>query len=209
MKPEDTGRLYDRIAAWWDVQQLQSTSGVHFLRKALAHCASNGKALDVGCGSGGRMITTLLEAGFQVTGIDVSESMIEYVQKRHPSSHFTRGDICEWQAVDIYDAIVAWDSIFHVPYPAQHRVVGKLCDAVPQIAVARGQSFSSVSRHGEIHSAGFVAFGIRCWGLFVESPNPDKPESKKPHVKAPPPRFIIAYGSGAGKAAKITQRKTI
>jgi SAM-dependent methyltransferase len=132
MKPTDTGHLYDRIADWWDDQEGQSTAGIQFVRSAIKLSANKGKALDVGCGSSGRIITALLDAGFQVTGIDVSEAMIEHARKRHPGSHFILGDICEWQPQEQYDAIIAWDSIFHVPYSAQRRVVAKLCEALAE-----------------------------------------------------------------------------
>lgn len=122
--------MYDRIASWWDEQEGQSTAGIHFVRAAIRLSANKENALDVGCGSGGRIIAALSDAGFQVTGIDVSEAMVENARKRHPGSRFILGDICEWQPQEQYDAIIAWDSIFHVPYSEQRRVVEKLCDAL-------------------------------------------------------------------------------
>jgi SAM-dependent methyltransferase len=130
MKPTDTGRLYDRIASWWEAQEGPSTAGIDFVRAAIELSAHQGSALDVGCGSGGRIIAALSDAGFQVTGIDVSGAMVECARKRHPAARFIQGDICEWQPLEQYDAVIAWDSIFHVPYPAQRRVVVKLCDAL-------------------------------------------------------------------------------
>ncbi|HEV7905054.1 MAG TPA: class I SAM-dependent methyltransferase [Pyrinomonadaceae bacterium] len=132
MKPTDTGHLYDRIAAWWDDQQERSTAGLDFVRAAIKLTASKGNALDVGCGSGGRIVAALLDAGFQVTGIDVSEAMVEKASKRHAGSRFILADICEWQPREQYDAIIAWDSIFHVPYSEQRRVVLRLCEALAQ-----------------------------------------------------------------------------
>ncbi|HEY9282835.1 MAG TPA: class I SAM-dependent methyltransferase [Pyrinomonadaceae bacterium] len=130
MKPTETGRLYDRIASWWDSREGESTAGVRFVRAAVGHCANKGNALDVGCGSGGRIIDALLDAGFRVTGIDVSGAMLGYARRRHPGARFIAGDICEWGPADRYDLIVAWDSIFHVPHAEQRRVVAKLCDAL-------------------------------------------------------------------------------
>lgn len=130
MKPTDTGQLYDRISSWWNDQQDSSTTGIHFLKMALRLSAGKGKALDVGCGSGGRIIDALLDAGFQVTGIDVSQSMLEYAAQRHPGADFIHGDICQWSPRERYDAIIAWDSIFHVPYSEQRRVTAKLCGAL-------------------------------------------------------------------------------
>jgi SAM-dependent methyltransferase len=129
MKPTDTGHLYDQIAAWWYYQQKHSTTGIPFVQMAVRLSANKDKALDVGCGSG-RIVATLQEAGFHVTGIDVSEVMVEYARKRHSDSDFLHVDICEWEPRERYDTIIAWDSIFHVPYSAQRRVIGTLCDAL-------------------------------------------------------------------------------
>ena len=130
MKPTETGNLYNRISSWWDDRQGQSMAGLHFVRKALTLSANRGNALDVGCGSGGRVVSALLDAGFRATGIDVSEAMLEFARKRHPDSRFIHADICEWEPRERYDLIIAWDSIFHVPYCEQRRVVVKLCDAL-------------------------------------------------------------------------------
>lgn len=130
MKPTDTGKLYDKISTWWNDNENRLTIGVDFVRKALRFSADKGSALDVGCGSGGRIIATLLDAGFQVTGIDVSEAQLENARNRHPNSDFILADICEWEIGKRYDVIIAWDSIFHVPYAEQRPVVKKLCDAL-------------------------------------------------------------------------------
>jgi SAM-dependent methyltransferase len=130
MKPTETGHLYDKIASWWDEQQSESLYGLHFVQKAIGLSTNKGKALDVGCGSGGRIITVLLKAGFQVTGIDVSAAMVELARKHHPGSVFIHDDICEWQPQEEYDIIIAWDSIFHAPYKAQGQVIRKLCGAL-------------------------------------------------------------------------------
>ena len=130
MKPTDTGHLYDKIASWWNEKEVESTAGLHFVHRAIRLSANRGKALDVGCGSGGRIITALLDSGFYITGIDVSEAMVELARKRHPGLSFVHGDICEWRPPEQYDAIIAWDSIFHAPYSTQRNVIENLCGAL-------------------------------------------------------------------------------
>lgn len=130
MKPTETGKLYDKISAWWNDNENRLTIGVDFVRKALRFSAGKGNALDVGCGSGGRIIGALLDADFRVTGIDVSEAQLEKARKRHPDSDFILADICEWEIEERYDVVIAWDSIFHVPYSEQRPVVEKLCNAL-------------------------------------------------------------------------------
>jgi predicted TPR repeat methyltransferase len=63
MQAEKTGKAYDTIALNWDEALLTSCYGLSYLEKAIANCARRGKALDIGCGTGGRMIHALLAAG--------------------------------------------------------------------------------------------------------------------------------------------------
>ncbi len=86
--------------------------------------------MDVGCGSGGRVIDALTDASFQVEGLDVSEAMLRLARNRHPGAQFIHAGICTWQLSETYDVVIAWDSIFHVPKTEQGHVVAKLCDAL-------------------------------------------------------------------------------
>jgi trans-aconitate methyltransferase len=139
--------LYDKIAPWWGAQVEASTTGLRFVHRAIGLTVRRGKALDVGCGSGGRIVTALSDAGFQVTGLDVSGAMLELARGRHPNSSFIHSDICLWQPAEQYDAIVAWDSVFHVPYAEQHPVIEKLCGA---LAPGGALLFTAGGVNGEI-----------------------------------------------------------
>lgn len=127
MHPRETGRRYDAVAAQVDADLRESTYGVSFLERAIAYCKTRGAALDVGCGSGGRMIEGLLSAGFQVTGIDVSRGMLDIAKARHPSVEFVHDDVTEWTPPRSFDFVLAWDSIFHLPYASHTLVLAKLC----------------------------------------------------------------------------------
>src|SRR5882724_5782148 len=109
------GLKYDKIAQWWHDQHNESDYGINQIAKAISYCKTHRLALDVGCGSGGRIVRKLLENEFTVTGIDASSKMIELAKHNHPDVDFQVADICNWQATIKYDFIVAWDSIFHLP----------------------------------------------------------------------------------------------
>jgi SAM-dependent methyltransferase len=130
VKPDEIGKRYDAIASWWDAQQPTMAAGLRYVERAIALCATRGKALDVGCGSGGRIIVALTDAGFTIMGLDVSESMLALAKARHPATSFVQADISTWQLSEKYDLIVAWDSTFHVPHTSQRTVVAKLCAAL-------------------------------------------------------------------------------
>lgn len=126
---------------------VDSRYGVPYLRRAIEVCACRGRALDVGCGSGGRLISELLEARFAVVGLDVSASMLEIARHRHPIAEFVQADICAWTPLETYELVVAWDSIFHVPYSQQRAVVQKLCCA---LAPGGALLFTAGGRDGEV-----------------------------------------------------------
>lgn len=121
------GEHYDKIAQWWHDYHLKSDYGLRQVEKAISYCKGGGSALDVGCGSGGRIVKKLQDHGFNVTGIDASTKMIEIAKANHSSSHFLIADICTWNTTGKYDLIVAWDSIFHIPFSLHPQVLSKLC----------------------------------------------------------------------------------
>lgn len=127
MQPEDIATRYDAIAKAWDADVIESSYGLPYVHRAIAAAAGHGLALDVGCGSGGRITFALLRAGFEVLGIDVSAAMLEIARRRHPSVQFIQADICRWEPPGKCALIIAWDSIFHVPYAQQEAVTRRLC----------------------------------------------------------------------------------
>ncbi len=54
MKPSELGIKYDKIAQWWHDQHDQSSYSVSQFERAIGFTSGEGKALDIGCGVGGR-----------------------------------------------------------------------------------------------------------------------------------------------------------
>lgn len=127
MQPAETGSKYDKIAQWWDQRHQSSEYGVSQVKRALSYAKSVGKALDIGCGAGGRMVRLMEQNGFAVTGLDVSQQMIELATDKHPEHCFLHQDIGTWQTDQQFDFILAWDSLFHLPLAEQQPVLTKLC----------------------------------------------------------------------------------
>ncbi|REG82138.1 class I SAM-dependent DNA methyltransferase [Marinomonas pollencensis] len=132
MEPFVLGTKYDKIAQWWHDQHVESSYGVNQFQRAVKFARCGGKALDVGCGSGGRFIRILESNGFSVTGLDVSKEMIKLASVKHPEHNFFHADICSWETKEKFDLIVAWDSIFHLPLVMQKPVVTKLCQLLAE-----------------------------------------------------------------------------
>lgn len=132
MEPIVTGTKYDKIARWWHDQHCNSNYGLAQFQKAVGFARGGGKALDVGCGAGGRFVRVLQAKGFSITGIDVSAEMIALARENHPQHSFFVADICVWPSAEKFDFIVAWDSIFHLPFEQQRHVVSKLCQLLAE-----------------------------------------------------------------------------
>ena len=127
MQPAELAKKYNKIAEWWHQNHSDSDYGVVQFKLALNFCTQHSQALDVGCGAGGRFIRMLKEKGFNITGLDISEKMVDLAQKNHPEDYFFVQDICSWETAQKFDFIYAWDSIFHLPFNKHHSVISKLC----------------------------------------------------------------------------------
>ncbi|GHA36397.1 methyltransferase [Photobacterium aphoticum] len=126
MTPDEIGHAYDQITHLWDDACFDRRNGIAQHEKALQFVKPPGNALDIGCGPTGRFIDLLQQAGFTVSGLDVSANMLSLAQARHPSVAFTQADICTYPLTDTYDFITAWDSIWHIPLDQQVPVMEKI-----------------------------------------------------------------------------------
>lgn len=124
------GELYNKISRNWDEELKDSHYGLDQLEVALKFIEKKEKALDVGCGSGGRFIYRLLKEGFQVTGIDISSEMIQLAKMKHPECNFIHENILNWNSEEKFDLILAWDSLFHLPLNEHENVLKKLCNSL-------------------------------------------------------------------------------
>ena len=75
-----------------------------------------GDVLDVGCGAGVPVARFLVDAGFKVTGVDVSSSMLELARVHVPEANFVKMDMRQLAFdADGFVGICAFYSLFHVP----------------------------------------------------------------------------------------------
>jgi cyclopropane fatty-acyl-phospholipid synthase-like methyltransferase len=70
--------------------------------------------LDLGCGNGHPIAVFLDERGFNITGVDGSAAMLAGAQARLPAHRWTHALIDEVEFSETFDAVVCWDSLFHV-----------------------------------------------------------------------------------------------
>lgn len=127
MTPEQTAATYNQIAQFWDCPDFDRNYGIKQHERALRFVSEIDNALDIGCGSSGRIIDLLLSCGFTVEGLDLSHEMLKRAQKRHPYVNFYLANICSWEFPKEYAFISAWDSIWHIPLDQQPGVLRKIC----------------------------------------------------------------------------------
>ncbi len=122
----DNRTSYNRIAKQWtDIRKDSFVSKlvVDFAYKVIP----NGHILDIGCGSGLPLTKYLSERGFRVTGIDAAEEMIAIAKSSAiEKADFIISDFLDFITKDKFDAILAWDSLWHFPKTKQNSLYHKI-----------------------------------------------------------------------------------
>jgi len=106
---------YDKIAEEYQIDR-QAFDHSEELVEFAGFLPKNGKVLDVGCGTGVPVAKFLVEAGFEVVGIDFSEKMLKLARKNVPQATFVRKNMTKMDFGDnSFDGLTAFYSIIHVP----------------------------------------------------------------------------------------------
>ena len=84
----------------------------------------NAKILDLGSGSGLPYDLHLVNKGFQIQGIDISEKHVEMARSNVPGAKYVLGDFLNHPTPnDHFDATIALYSLFHTPRESHARTV--------------------------------------------------------------------------------------
>ncbi len=122
----DIEQAYDLICDDW--QKFRNSTKIN--KCIVDFCdliTPNGKILDVGCGTGYPIAQYLVERNFFVTGIDVSQKMIDKANKLQlPKAIFIKQDILDFSADLQYDGVIAFDSIWHIAKEKQRDIYRKI-----------------------------------------------------------------------------------
>lgn len=113
-------RNFDAIASEYD-ETLPPHVVQHYLDKRVAYVLANcprGRALDVGCGTG-VLAGRLASAGYEVTGIDPSQGMLDVMAETEPSVRGVRGDGARLPFDDAsFDVVTTVAALHHIAEPA-------------------------------------------------------------------------------------------
>lgn len=114
--PTEMARVaYEQIADAYADRYLQDLSDAHLVERFAKSLSPGSTVLDAGCGPG-TYTNLLTEMGFDVTGIDVSPSMLEIARRAFPKCKFAPGDMRALDTADAsIDGVLSAYSLIHVP----------------------------------------------------------------------------------------------
>jgi len=85
------------------------------------------RVLDLGCGCGVPAARQLVEAGFDVTGVDFSPTQVRRARVLVPGATFIEADMATWDpGPGSFDAVVSFYSLIHVPLEEQPILFGRV-----------------------------------------------------------------------------------
>lgn len=115
-----TAKVYERNAKTYAQRRSHTLSEKDWLDRFLALIPAGGHILDLGCGPGEPIAGYFLSEGYQVTGLDVAQGMLEIARARLPQGRWLRGDMRGLDLAERFDGIIGWTSFFHLT-PAEQR----------------------------------------------------------------------------------------
>lgn len=106
---------YDRLAELYTTER-ERFDNWNEVEAFSSRLPENAKVLDVGCGTGVPIARFLVEAGFKVVGIDLSEAMVSVARENVPGGTFRQMNMT---AIDLppesFHGLISCYAIIHVP----------------------------------------------------------------------------------------------
>lgn len=123
-------RSYDEISEKWD--EIRSNQEINQCVVAFASfLKKNSYILDIGCGTGSPIDTYLTSNNFKVLGIDSSKEMIKIAKSKNiTNAKFINIDFFSFKSKRKFDAIIAFDSLWHINYSKQEKIYKKLANLI-------------------------------------------------------------------------------
>jgi SAM-dependent methyltransferase len=115
----DVWRFYERHARTFDRERGRTLVERPYLDEMTARLEPGASILDLGCGTGEPIARYLIEAGYDLTGVDPAPSMLAMCRLRFPASTWIEADMRALALPRRFDAIIAWDSFFHLDQDEQ------------------------------------------------------------------------------------------
>ncbi|MBK4989443.1 MULTISPECIES: class I SAM-dependent DNA methyltransferase [Pseudomonas] len=106
--------LYDRHASTWNTLRANHFIDRKWIERFGSLLPSAANVLDLGCGSGQPVARYLVEIGASVVGVDTSAHMLALCSAQLPAQEWIHADMRTLALNRQFDAILAWNSFFHL-----------------------------------------------------------------------------------------------
>jgi len=184
-RPEGIRAVYEAKAAAFDRQRGRGLSEAAWLDRLHALMPPGGSVLDLGCGAGEPIARWFVERGHPLTGVDFSAPMLALARARLPAQDWVLADMRGLALGRRFDAIVAWDSFFHLAREDQRAMFpvfaghlapggGLLFTTGPEDGEAIGAVDGAPVYHASLSPAGYAAcleaHGLTARAFVAEDP---------------------------------------
>ncbi len=118
---------YNKIGEWFDQSRSKNLIEKEYLDLIVKAIPTDSSILDLGCGTGDPIAKFFIEKGYNLTGVDGSRKMMDLFQRNFPSTKFSNAnfifaDMRKIKLRQKFDAIIAWDSFFHLTQDDQRKM---------------------------------------------------------------------------------------
>ena len=151
---------YDHIAEKWHSEK-RGFQARKYVDLAIQGLDAGSRILDLGCGTGAPIAQYLIQQGFTVVGVDGSSKMLEIAGQVVPEAKLIQSDIVNVNIDERFNAVIAWDSIFHIDrthHEAIFRKVFELLEPQGRLLLSAGGT-GEVGFTSEMHGHTFYYSG--------------------------------------------------
>jgi cyclopropane fatty-acyl-phospholipid synthase-like methyltransferase len=124
--PDRIAEHYERHAHAFDHARRKQFVEKGWLDRFLLAVPKGGHVLDLGCGGGEPVDRYLIDRGYLLTGVDVSEKMVALVRTRFGRHRWFRADMRKAAMDRKFHGVLAWDSLFHLPHDDQAAMIERV-----------------------------------------------------------------------------------
>jgi SAM-dependent methyltransferase len=122
---KNQGLNYDNIAKGFANMRTEFATDEPYVNEFITYLNPSSHVLDVGCGSGIPIAKHLIERDFKVTGVDGSKKLLEIAKINVPHMLGIYSDIREFYSKTLFDGIIEWWCLFHLPVFDQFKMLEK------------------------------------------------------------------------------------
>ena len=177
---------------WWENPKDPRNivfEGLNSLVKERIPPGNNKKALDIGSGKG-RIVSYLLEKGYRVTAVEMSDEFVNGLRKRFPTIRVIQCDVCELDLNECFDVVTMIELAQNLKQEELRRVLNKLAKITPYLLI-------NISNSNSLHGKWVEFRGFRNDFVFMYTPKEIESILKSAG-------FSIVYRKGIGLVTPIS-----